>query len=124
MHILDEEYMIDDVYEPGVSIGFSENLCLKTQVSDEMTYVFLEVGGILDAHDVEITLEIRASFPTPTPRPVTTWGEMGDAMHAVLSEIHLTKQLVACLQGSAHPNIKRLQGVAGQIALALVRHER
>ena len=121
--MLDEEDMVDGVYEPGVSIGFSENLSLKTRASDEMTYVFLEVGGILDAHDVEITLNIRASFPTPTSPRVTTWGETGDAMRAVLLEIHMTKQLVARLQGSAHPNIKRLQDVAGQIALALVRHE-
>lgn len=121
--MLDEDYMVDDVYEPGVSIGFGEDLALKTRVSDEVTYVFLEVGGILDAHDVEITLDIRASFPTPTSPRVTTWGETGEAMHAILPEIHMTKQLVARLQGSAHPNIKRLQDVAGQIALALVRHE-
>ena len=35
--MLDEDYMVDDVYEPGVSIGFGEDLALKTQVIDEMT---------------------------------------------------------------------------------------
>ena len=122
--MLNEEEESYDVYEPGVSIGFSENLCLKTRVDGVRTYVFLEVGGILDAYDVEITLDIRASFPTATALPLTTWRETGDAMHAILPEIHLTKQLVARLQGSAHPNIKRLSDVAGQVAIALVRHER
>ena len=34
--MLDEHYMVDDVYEPGVSIGFGEDLALKTGFASQM----------------------------------------------------------------------------------------
>lgn len=114
--MLNEEEENYNACESGVSIGFSKNLCLKTRVEGLRTYVFLEVGGILDAYDMETTLTIRASHPAPeagTPHAA--------AIRAVLPEIHMTKQLAACLQGSAHPNIKRLDEVAQEVAIALVR---
>ena len=107
--------------ESGVSIGFSKNVCLKTRLDGSRTHVFLEVGGILDAYDIEFTLTIRASHPT-NPNIATPQVRLGNAaIRAVLPEIHMTKQLVACLQGSAHPNIKRLDEVAQEVVIALVR---